>query len=176
MDFRLSLNVLPGNIKMKKALIPPITLMTSLMSGTHMAMRRVTAIQRIVRTTRHRHSNTDVIMARLSQNRNICVKITDLWIRHNNNYATVCMHAVSCGTVYGMWLKVPAQQQYYRIDCNDRNSKEQPSNNHHYIISRIWHQDIWGYFPSECKKSKHTCSIVTMCQSLSIKNIEQKHL
>lgn len=46
----------PGKIKMKKALIPPMTLMTSLMSGTNMAMRSVTLIQITVRRTLQRLS------------------------------------------------------------------------------------------------------------------------
>ena len=48
---------LPGKIKMKKALIPPMTLMTSPMSGTNMAMSRVMVIQITVRTTLQRLSN-----------------------------------------------------------------------------------------------------------------------
>lgn len=48
---------IPGKIKMKKALIPPMTLMTSLMSGTNMAMRRVTVIQITVRTILQRLSS-----------------------------------------------------------------------------------------------------------------------
>lgn len=38
----------PGKMKIKKALIPPMTLMTLLMSGTNMAMSTVTAIHRTV--------------------------------------------------------------------------------------------------------------------------------
>lgn len=48
---------IPGKMKMKKALIPPITLITSPMSGTNMAMRRVMLIQITVRTTLQRLSN-----------------------------------------------------------------------------------------------------------------------
>lgn len=38
----------PGKMKMKKALIPPMTLMTLLMSGTNMAMSSVNVIHRTV--------------------------------------------------------------------------------------------------------------------------------
>ena len=51
------INQKEGKIKMKKALIPPMTLMTSPMSGTNMAMRRVTVIQITVRMTLQRLSN-----------------------------------------------------------------------------------------------------------------------
>lgn len=37
-------------MKMKKALMPPMTLMTLLMSGTNVAMSSVTAIHRTVNT------------------------------------------------------------------------------------------------------------------------------
>lgn len=42
----------PGKMKMKKALMPPMTLMTLLISGTNTAMRRAAVIHRTVR--RHR--------------------------------------------------------------------------------------------------------------------------
>lgn len=40
----------PGKMKMKKALIPPMTLMTLLMSGTNVAISSVAAIHRTVST------------------------------------------------------------------------------------------------------------------------------
>lgn len=46
----------PGKMKIKKALIPPMTLMTLLMSGTNMAVSTVTLIQTTVRMTLQRLS------------------------------------------------------------------------------------------------------------------------
>ncbi|TNN87449.1 hypothetical protein EYF80_002166 [Liparis tanakae] len=48
-----------GKIKMKKALMPPITLMTSPMSGTNMAMRRVMVIQITLVLNHHQEGDTD---------------------------------------------------------------------------------------------------------------------
>lgn len=47
---------LPGNTKMKKALTPPTTLITLLMSGMNTAMRRATVTQAVVKATRVRLS------------------------------------------------------------------------------------------------------------------------
>lgn len=64
---------------MKKALIPPMTLMTSPMSGTNMAMARVMVIQITVRTTLQRLSNEWVtIPRRRLWTRSIRLRMTDL--------------------------------------------------------------------------------------------------
>lgn len=78
---------IPGKIKMKKALIPPITLMTSLMSGTNMAMRRVIVIQMTVRITLHWFSNECVTPPRRRRwIRNIRSRMTDLCNEHKCIY------------------------------------------------------------------------------------------
>lgn len=65
---------------MKKALIPPMTLMTLLMSGTNMAVRSVTLIQMTVRAILQRLSNEWVtIPRRCLSARRTKFRMTDLF-------------------------------------------------------------------------------------------------
>ncbi len=78
---------IPGKIKMKKALIPPMRLMTSPMSGTNMAMRRVTVIQITVRTTLQRLSKEWVtIPKRRLWMRSTRFRMTDLSHTHTHTH------------------------------------------------------------------------------------------
>ena len=115
---------IPGKIKMKKALIPPITLMTSLMSGTNMAMRRVIVIQMTVRITLQRFSNECVTPPRRWRRiRNIRSRMTDLCNEHKCTHRLSYMvtHKNNCLCCPSGAL--PSQQKYNWIDGDDWYSK-----------------------------------------------------
>lgn len=143
---------------MKKALIPPMTLMTSPMSGTNMAMRSVTAIQITVRTTLQRLSNEWVtIPLRRLWTRSIKFRMTDLFQTHTNTETTcwVLKHKLNHNTVQ-LWCHSPPQKKNNRIDGDNWYSKKQPGNDHDHIVSWIWHQNIRGNFSSERHEAVHT--------------------
>lgn len=106
---------------MKKALIPPMTLMTSLMSGTYMAMRRVTVIQTTVRMTLQRLSKVLVTTPlRFLWRRTTRFRMTDLIqartpSQHTNHAKTAANQP---------WCVSPPQKKNNRINSDDRNTKK----------------------------------------------------
>lgn len=144
---------IPGKIKMKKALIPPMTLMTSLMSGTNMAMSRVTAIHNTVRTILQRLSNEWVtIPRRRLWTRSTRFRMTDLYTYrlHVRCYQyRLKQHRFSCYS--------PPQQQNDGIYGDNRYSKEQPGNDHDHIVPWVWHQNVGGNVSTECQEAVNTC-------------------
>lgn len=140
-------------MKMKKALIPPITLMTSLMSGTNTAMRRVTAIQTTVRTTLQRLSNEWVtIPLRFLWTRRTRFRMTDLYHAH-----TAWQHVrwATINNTNPPWCFSPAQQKYDGIDSDNWNAKKQSGDDDGHIIPWIWHQNIRGHDSSKGQEAVH---------------------
>lgn len=126
----------PGKIKMKKALIPPMMLMTSLMSGTYMAMRSVTVIQITVRMTLQRLSKDLVTTPlRFLWRRTTRFRMTDLIPT-----GTQSQHTWTTPTAANqLWRPSPPQKKNDRINGDDGNAKKQSGNDYDHIASWVGH-------------------------------------
>lgn len=126
----------PGKIKMKKALMPPMTLMTSLMSGTYMAMRSVTLIQITVRMTLQRLSKDLVTTPlRFLWRRTTRFRMTDL-----TPTGTQSQHARTTPTGGDqLWRPSPPQKKNDGINGDDRNAKKQSGNDDDHVASWVGH-------------------------------------
>lgn len=139
---------------MKKALIPPMTLMTSLMSGTYMAMRSVTVIQITVRRTLQRLSKDLVTTPlRFLWRRTTRSRMTDLipaWTQSQHTWTTPT-------GADQPWRPSPPQEKYDRINGDDRNAKKQSGNDYDHVASWVGHQNIGGNLLSKGQEAVHTC-------------------
>lgn len=149
-------------MKMKKALIPPMTLMTLLMSGTNMAVSTVTLIQTTVRTTLQRLSKECVtIPRRLLSRRRIKLRMTDLFRRHAVRRRVCKPRRESTARPTerraALRWRSPPEEQNNRVDGDDGYSKKQSGDDHHHVVAWIGHQNICGDLLSKGHEAVHAC-------------------
>lgn len=113
-----------------------MTPMTSLMSGTYMAMRSVTEIQTTVRRTLQRLSKDLVTTPlRFLWRRTTRLRTTDLTPARTQSQQT----RTTPTAANHLWPPSPPQKKNDGVNGDDRNAEKQSGNDYDHIASRVGH-------------------------------------